>query len=160
MSPKKKNPRKPKAAAPAAGGPAAGAADHPPAPAPGGRTVSRTPVVLDDRRRWPVVVWIALTLVWALGSPLFFLLYLAEGFALLGQEEASASSLRVTGSYLLALLVCALVVPLAGTVAAAVLRRRIAAILFGVVLAGSGALLFTIAPPGEIAAALRGSFFG
>ncbi|MFC4562294.1 hypothetical protein ACFO4E_10550 [Nocardiopsis mangrovi] len=159
MSPKKKNPRKPKAA-PAAGPRTTGAADHPPAPAPGGRTVSRTPVVVDDRRRWPVAVWIGLTLVWALGSPLFFLLYLAEGFAMLAQEEITDAARRATASYLVALLACALVVPLAGAVAAAVLRRRIAAILFGVVLLGSGIALFSIAPPGEIAEALRGSFGG
>ncbi|GAA4936508.1 hypothetical protein GCM10023224_16700 [Streptomonospora halophila] len=118
--------------------------------------VSRTPVVLDDRRRWPVAVWAALTAVWTLGSLLFFVLFLAEGFAMLGETDDGAASagMRTAAWYLLGLVVCALVAPLAGAVWAALLRRRIAAILFTVALLLSGGALFSLDTPAGIAEAI------
>lgn len=121
--------------------------------------ISRTPVVLDDRRRWPVAVWTALAAVWVLGSLVFFVLFLAEGFALMGTAEgdraAGYASMNTAAWYLLGLVVCALLAPLTGTVWAALLRRRIAAILFGVALAASGILLFTLDSPAGIFTAIR-----
>ncbi|QBI54301.1 hypothetical protein [Streptomonospora litoralis] len=120
--------------------------------------VSRTPVVLDDRRRWPVAVWIALTCLWALGSLVFFGLFLAEGFALMGtqgrNQDSGFASMNTAAWYLLGLVVCALAVPLAGAVWALLLRRRIAAILFAVALALSAALLFSLDSPVGIAQAV------
>ncbi|MBV2363131.1 hypothetical protein ACFPZ0_13880 [Streptomonospora nanhaiensis] len=169
MSPKKRK-RRPAGRAPArTGAPAAATEDE----SPGGgaaadpraedggtaaprRRVSRTPVVLDDRRRWPVAVWIALSALWLLGSAVFFVLFLAEGFALLGQDpEQAAAGMRAAAWYLLCLLVCALGVPLAGAVAAALMRRRIAAILFAVALLLSAGLLFSLDSPAGMFQALR-----
>ncbi|WP_067974721.1 hypothetical protein [Nocardiopsis trehalosi] len=150
MSAKKKKPHRPRRAA-------APGADRPPAPGGAPRTAARTPVVVDEPRpRWPLALWAGLVLVWVAGSAVFLVLYLAEALYLLTEEVTDAGR-RAAGSYLLGLVVCALGAPLAGAVAAAVLRRRIAAILFGVALAVSALALFTVAPPGEVAAALTGS---
>ncbi|MDT0303752.1 hypothetical protein [Streptomonospora wellingtoniae] len=118
--------------------------------------VSRTPVVLDDRRRWPVAVWTALTAVWTLGSLAFFVLFLAEGFAMLGETDGGAASagMRTAAWYLLGLVLCALAAPLAGAVWAALLRRRIAAILFAAALLLSGGALFSLDTPAGIAEAI------
>ncbi|GAB3451107.1 hypothetical protein GCM10027570_27180 [Streptomonospora sediminis] len=121
--------------------------------------ISRTPVVLDDRRRWPAAVWTVLAAVWVLGSAVFFVLFLAEGFALVSaadsQHAAGFASMNTAAWYLLGLVVCALLAPLTGTVWAALLRRRIAAILFGAALAASGILLFTLDSPAGIFTAIR-----
>ncbi|MDA0563441.1 hypothetical protein LG943_03720 [Streptomonospora sp. S1-112] len=166
MSPKKRK-RRPAGRAPArAGAPAAATQDRDPdsaapaaPPAEDGaaaprRRVSRTPVVLDDRRRWPVAVWIVLAAVWLLGSPLFLVFFLAEGFALVG-EPAAGAGMRATAWYLLGLLVCALGVPLAGAAAAVLMRRRIAALLFGAALVVSAVPLFLLASPAELFDAVR-----
>ncbi|MUL40642.1 hypothetical protein FZ103_05515 [Streptomonospora sp. PA3] len=156
MSPKKKTKQtRPKAARTDAGsGTGSGAAAG--GPAAGGAKVSRTPVVLDDRRRWPVAVWTALAAVWALGSLVFFVLFLAEGFAVIsrGPGETAFASMSAASWYLLGLVVCALAAPLAGAVWAAVLRRRIAAILFTAALVCSAAVLFSLDSPAGIAQAI------
>lgn len=148
MSPKK---RKRKASGAADGGPQQRTRT-------GTRTVSRVPVVVDDRRRWPVAVWIAAVLAWLLGSALFFVLYLAEGFAMLGETQISDAARRTTAFYLLGLLGCALLVPLAAGTAAVLLRRRIAAIGFGAMLLASLAVLLFLASPGEFLGAIAGGF--
>lgn len=122
------------------------------------RTVSRTPVVLDAKPRWPVAVWASAAFVWFFGTVLFFILYLAEGFAMLGQKEVTDSARHATGWYLIGLLVCALLVPLGAGVAAAVMRRRIAAIGFTVALVVSAAVLLFLASPGEFAMGISGAF--
>ncbi|MFD0776648.1 hypothetical protein ACFQZ2_22175, partial [Streptomonospora algeriensis] len=117
--------------------------------------ISRTPLVLDDRRRWPAAVWTALASVWALGSPVFFVLFTAEGFALMRQESGgAAASMAVAAWYLLGLVVCALAAPLTGAVWAALLRRKVAAVLFTLALVLSGAALFSQETPVGIAATI------
>lgn len=120
----------------------------------------REPVVAAEPPRWPVVLWTVLTAVWVGGSGLFFVLYLAEGFALLGTEEITLAARRTTAGYLAAMVVCALVVPLAGALTALHLRRKVAAGMFAAVLAVSVVAVWALAPPGEIAAAIWAAFTG
>lgn len=122
------------------------------------RTISRTPVVLDDRRRWPLAVWTLLTLTWLLGTVVFFVLFLAEGFAMQTGSSSGDSAIRAAGGYLIGLLCCALLVPLAGTITAAVVRRRIAAILFGLVTLASAGALVPLGFPVDMISALAGAF--
>ncbi|MDA8370003.1 MAG: hypothetical protein M0026_09030 [Nocardiopsaceae bacterium] len=128
----------------------------PAAPQPRQRTISRTPVAIDERRRWPVALWSALTCAWLIGSPLFLVLYLAEGFALLNATEITDTARRTTALYLTGLVAAALGAPLAGALTAALLRRRIAAALFTLALLASAGALFTLASPAEILAGIRG----
>ncbi|PSK98907.1 hypothetical protein CLV63_104131 [Murinocardiopsis flavida] len=162
MSPKKKRKNRTTREGRTPTGPrneAAGPRDEPAAAEPATvRTVSRTPVVLDPEPRWPVAVWSAAAFVWLVGTALFFVLYLAEGFAMLGEAEVTDAARRATGWYLVGLLVCALVVPLGAGVAAALMRRRIAAIGFAVALVASAAVLFSLASPGEFAMGISGAF--
>ncbi|WP_157036322.1 hypothetical protein [Streptomonospora alba] len=174
MSPKKKAKRPGR---PAGGGPpqaptASGSRTAPrttsgeadaPAPAAAGRSgVSRVPVVLDDRRRWPAAVWTALASVWALGSLVCFVLFLAEGYALISQEPGTDAAAGMTAAawYLLGLVVCALGAPLAGAVWAALLRRKVAAVMFVLALVVSSAALFSMDTPAGIAAAIGNGIAG
>ncbi|MBB6171796.1 cation transport ATPase [Nocardiopsis mwathae] len=150
MSPKKKNTRKPRGRRPDPAAPTTPATD----PA---RPAARTPVVLEEPRRWPVAVWSLLTIAWLGGSALFFLLYLAEGFAMLNAEEVTDAARRTTAWYLVWLLVFALLVPLGGAAAAAALRRKVAAVMFTLALLLSGAVLFSLASPADMAAAIGGA---
>ncbi|GAA4901138.1 hypothetical protein [Streptomonospora salina] len=156
MSPKKKSKRPGRPAAPGPGpaesGPPAARRTGPATAAASG--VSRTPVVLDDRRRWPAAVWTALAAVWALGASVFFVLFLAEGFALISRDQGAGASMTAAAWYLLGLVVCALGAPVAGAVWAALLRRKIAAVLFSFALLVSAVALFSLDTPVGIAQAI------
>ncbi|KUP96901.1 hypothetical protein [Thermobifida cellulosilytica] len=122
--------------------------------APARAGVVRTPVVVEEPPpRWPLLVWAALVVVWVLGSLATFMRVLAA--AGMTPEELTDEVRAQAAWALLWLLVFALGTPLAGAVWAALLRRRVAAALFGCALAGSAVLLWLIAPPGEVWAALR-----
>ncbi|ASU86247.1 hypothetical protein CDO52_15095 [Nocardiopsis gilva YIM 90087] len=150
MSPKKKNPRTPRDRRTGPQAPRGTAT------APAARP-TRTPVAVDEPARWPVVVWCLLTAAWIGGSLVFFVLYLAEGFALLNAAEITDTARRATAWYLVGLLVCALVVPLAGAVAATVLRRKVAAVMFGLALLLSAALMYSLASPADLVSAIGGA---
>ncbi|MGI5121852.1 hypothetical protein ACQEU5_20290 [Marinactinospora thermotolerans] len=152
MSPKKKT-RRPRGATPTRK--QSGRA----APTPT-RTVRRDPVVVDIPARWPLLVWSALTLIWAGGSALFFVFYLAEAFAMLGAGEVGAGARRNAAWYLVLLVVCALIVPLCGVAVALRLRRRVAAAMFAVAALLSGAALLWLAPPAELLSAMSTAFTG
>jgi hypothetical protein len=120
----------------------------------------REPVVV-ERSRWPVLVWIVLAAVWAIGTPMFLVFLLAEAFAAADAQETSEELLRVLTGHLLGLVLCALAAPLAGTVTALVLRRRIAAVLFGACLLVSLVGLWVWwAPPWELIATLWSGLLG
>ncbi|GAA3765308.1 hypothetical protein [Salinactinospora qingdaonensis] len=133
----------------------------PATPIPQVRPVSRTPVVLDAPRRWPVVAWVVLASVWLLGSALFALLYLAEGLALVSAAatgSAGQQARQTTATYLAALVGCAVVVPLAGAVVGLWLRRWVAAGLFAAAVAFSALLLLSLASPLDILTAIGRAF--
>lgn len=138
MSPKKQKKRKRES------GRAAPPRSSPPVPA----AVARR----DLRRAAP---WAALALVWAAGTPLFLLFYLAEGFAAMAQEQVGPQELGAMRRYLAGLVVCAVAVPLGGAAAALWLGRRVIAGLFAAALAVSAAgVLWLAGGPAELAAAL------
>lgn len=166
MSPKKKSKNKRKTAArtataeTAAPGPAPARGAGGPLETPSRR---RTPVPLDEPKpRWPLALWTLLTLLWLGGTALFFILVLAEGLAMMDHQtpEQLAPSLRTTAWYLIGMLTCALAVPAAGAITAALLRRKIAAGLFTLATAASAITVFTLATPAEIIDALRGGLSG
>lgn len=105
-----------------------------------GLRVSRTPVVVEQRVRWPIAVWSLLTLIWALGTPMFLVFILAEGFWVQTQAEVPQESVTALRGYLVAMIVCALAAPLTGIGLALWLRRRLAAAMFGFALLASLAL--------------------
>ncbi|GAA3741229.1 hypothetical protein GCM10022205_29660 [Spinactinospora alkalitolerans] len=146
MAPKKKRGRSPTQARPTGEAPAVP------------RSVSRTPLVVEDRRRWPAAVWILLACAWLAGSPLFFVLYLAEGFAMLDTGEVTDAARRAAAWYLVWMLVFALLVPLGGAVAALWLRRRVAAAMFAAALALSAVVVFSLASPAELLGGIAGAF--
>ncbi|WP_046470567.1 hypothetical protein [Allosalinactinospora lopnorensis] len=152
MSPKKKNPRNR-----AQRNGTATSRTAPADPRSPGRP-SRTPVVLDDRRRWPLAVWTVLAVAWLGGSALFFVLYLAEGLNLLTSGEVTTEARRATAWHLIWLLVFALGTPLAGAITALVVRRKVAAAMFSAALLISAGALFSLAPPTEMLSAIRGAF--
>lgn len=141
MSPKKKKTRKPR--------PRTVRRD---APARAG--VVRTPVVVEEPPpRWPMLVWGTLVVVWVLGTLAAFMRVLASAGVM---PEDVTDEVRSHGAWaLLWMLVFALGTPLVGVVWAALLRRRVAAALFGCALLGSAAVLWLFAPPAEVWAALR-----
>ncbi|GAA1074584.1 hypothetical protein [Nocardiopsis composta] len=116
----------------------------------------RTPVPLDGPPRWPIALWSGLTALWLIGSALFFVLILAEGLALMGETDPAPDALHTTALYLLGLIVCALAVPAAGAVTAALLRRRIAAAMFALATTASAIALFSLGSPAQLLDALRG----
>ncbi|CAM4315728.1 hypothetical protein GCM10009799_24700 [Nocardiopsis rhodophaea] len=147
MSPKKKNPRTPRERR-------TGTRDTRRTAAADPARTARTPVAVEEPARWPVLVWCLLTAAWIGGSLLFFVLYLAEGFALLNAAEITDAARRATAWYLVGLVASALGVPVVGAVAAAVLRRRIAAVMFGLALLLSAAALFSLASPADLVSAI------
>ncbi|MFC7326981.1 hypothetical protein ACFQRF_04435 [Marinactinospora rubrisoli] len=114
--------------------------------------------MLDERRRWPFVVWPALTFAWLAGTAVFAVLWLAEGVQLLAMTEVTDAARRSAAWYLIWMLVCALLIPLAGGLVALRTRRRVAAGFFGVLLLLSVAGLWLVAPPSEYAGAIAGAF--
>jgi hypothetical protein len=125
--------------------------------------VGRTPVVLPDPPDRRITgLWVALTALWALGTPLALanLLFTAldtQEAALTAEPGAAPAQDLVSsvGNALIWVLLLALVVPAASAVAAALLRRRIAAIGFTAALAASAVPLFWVMPPAELWDALR-----
>ncbi|PDP89674.1 hypothetical protein CQJ94_00470 [Glycomyces fuscus] len=128
----------------------------------------RTPVVLSDPPdRRITALWVALTLVWLLGTPLALANLL---FVFMDLQEAvlhaapdappPQEGLDSVGDALVWVLVLALLVPAASAVAALVLRRKIAAIGFTAALAASALPLLWVMPPAELWDALRTHLFG
>ncbi|AAZ55568.1 hypothetical protein Tfu_1532 [Thermobifida fusca YX] len=115
--------------------------------------VSRTPLRVDEPPRWPMLVWSLLVVVWVLGSLTALMGVMASVTVLL--DDVTDQARRQGAWALVWLLGCGLGVPLVGTVWAALLRRRVAAALFGCAFVGSAVLLGLLASPGEIWAALR-----
>ena len=164
MSPKKRRQRRPRRGrGPAPGLTAREGAGASTAPGPG--RVSRTPVVVDAPRDWRITaLWLVPALLWGLGSPLALavLLFTTLDAAAVdpGDPAAAADAVDSIGTALIWLLVLALVVPALSAVAAAVLRRRIAAIGFTAALVVSAALVMWAMPPAELWDALRTHLFG
>ncbi|MEV2276889.1 hypothetical protein AB0I72_15040 [Nocardiopsis sp. NPDC049922] len=158
MSPKKRTRRKPQRPAPAAE--RATGEDA----LPRKRTLSRTPVVIDDPPdRRVTALWVVLTLVWLLGTPLAlvnltFVVMDAQEAAYTTPDPATggtpADLVTDVGNALVWVLVTALVVPAASAVAAVCLRRRIAAIGFATALVVSAVPLLVVMPPADLWQAL------
>ncbi|MFI6578579.1 hypothetical protein ACIBFB_22575 [Nocardiopsis sp. NPDC050513] len=158
MSPKKRTRRTPQRPAPATG---RTPGDD---PLPRKRTISRTPVVIDDPPdRRITALWVLLTLVWLLGTPLamvnlMFVVMDAQEAAYLAPDpttgNAPADLVTDVGNALVWVLVTALAVPAASTAAALWLRRRIAAIGFAAALAVSAVPLLVVMPPADLWQAL------
>lgn len=161
MSPKKRRKRRPgpdRTSAPERTGGAPEGADR--GKDPGTGKVSRTPLVVHDPPdRRITALWVVLGLLWGLGSPLALavLLFTTLDAAAVDPADPGAASRAVDsiGTALIWLLVLALVVPALSAVAAAVLRRKIAAIGFTTALVLSAALVFWAMPPAELWDALR-----
>ncbi|RKS08868.1 hypothetical protein DFP74_4591 [Nocardiopsis sp. Huas11] len=128
----------------------------------------RTPLVLPDPPdKRLTALWVALTVLWALGTPLALANLL---FAALDMQEAAlttgadptapAPDISSVGNALIWVLVLALVVPAASAVAAAILRRKIAAIGFTAALVVSAVPLFWVMPPPDLWDALRAHLSG
>lgn len=120
--------------------------------------VAREAAVLEDPRRWPLALWAVLVLVWLCGSALTFVLAMAEATYITSGAEVTTQSRRDVVGYLIGLLVFAVGSPLAGAITAAVLRRWIAATVFALALLASAGLLFWLAPPGQMLAAISGAY--
>lgn len=139
-----------------------------PGPLPPAASVSRTPVVVaepPDRRI--TALWVVLTLVWLLGTPLalanllFVFMDLQESVIHAAPDTpVPPESLDPVGNALVWVLILALAVPAASAVAALVLRRRIAAIGFTAALAVSALPLLWVMPPAELWDALTTHLFG
>ncbi|MFC7740334.1 hypothetical protein ACFQXA_04245 [Nocardiopsis composta] len=74
----------------------------------------------------------------------------------MGETDPAPDALHTTALYLLGLIVCALAVPAAGAVTAALLRRRIAAAMFALATTASAIALFSLGSPAQLLDALRG----
>ncbi|WP_053619359.1 hypothetical protein [Nocardiopsis sp. NRRL B-16309] len=127
----------------------------------------RTPVVLPDPPdRRITALWVALTVLWALGTPLalanllFAALDMQEAALATSGDPTAAPDLSAVGNALIWVLVLALLVPAASAVAAALLRRRIAAIGFTTALVVSAVPLFWVMPPPDLWDALRAHLSG
>jgi hypothetical protein len=168
VSPKKRKRRKDRPTAPAsATASSTREADAPPARTEG--RISRTPVVVaDPPDRRITLLWVVLTLVWALGTFLALANLLFTAMDLQDAAVAAADptapapqgAMDAVGNALVWVLVLALGVPLGGAVTALVLRRRIAAIGFTAALVLSAAPLLWVMPPAELWDALRAHFGG
>ncbi|TDQ44175.1 hypothetical protein [Actinorugispora endophytica] len=146
MSPKKKNPR----------GPRPRQRDGAGTPATAG-TAKRVPLVVEDPRpRWPLLLWGLLTILWVLGSLASFMMVLASAGVM--PEDVTDATRREGAWALVWLLLFALAVPLAGAAGAALLRRRVAAVMFVFALLLSAAGLWTVASPTALWEALSGGF--
>ncbi|MCY9783651.1 hypothetical protein KIK06_07065 [Nocardiopsis sp. EMB25] len=158
MSPKKRQRRKPRRATPW------------PTPAtdrgatPRERTVSRTPVVIDDPPdRRVTALWVVLTLLWLLGTPLALVNLVlvvtnAQTAALSTPGGPPADVVTDIGNGLVWVLIMALAVPAASAVTALILRRTIAAIGFTTALVVSAVPLLVIMPPADLWQALATHF--
>jgi hypothetical protein len=130
--------------------------------------VSRTPVVVaDPPDRRITALWVALALVWLLGTPLalanlLFVFMDLQDAVLHAAPDAPVpqEGLDSVGDALVWFLVLALLVPAVSAAAALVLRRRIAAIGFTAALAASALPLLWVMPPAELWDALRTHLFG
>ncbi|WP_026117285.1 hypothetical protein [Nocardiopsis alkaliphila] len=174
MSPKKRKRHKPNTHTPPQG---TEPGRVPPGTTPRKRPLQRTPVVVPsppDRRI--TALWVILWLLWALGTPLALAALLFAGLdtgidpadprlndpetapALL--HEHQQQTLRTIGNALLWLLAMAWAVPGIGTIAALLLRRKMAAIAFATALTLSVISILLLAPPGELLNALTTHLFG
>ncbi|MES0832909.1 hypothetical protein [Nocardiopsis tropica] len=168
MSPKKRKRRKDRPTTPvSAAAPRTREADAPPARTEG--RISRNPVVVaDPPDRRITLLWVVLTLVWALGTFLALANLLFTAMDLQDAAVAAADptapapqeAMDAVGNALVWVLVLALGVPAGGAVTALVLRRRIAAIGFTAALVLSAAPLLWVMPPAELWDALRAHFGG
>jgi hypothetical protein len=169
VSPKKRKRRKDRS--PGTAPAAAARTDQDPDRAPERTTgrISRTPVVIaDPPDRRITLLWVVLTLLWALGSFLALANLLFTAMDLQDAAVAAADptapapqeAMDAVGNALVWVLVLALGVPLGGAVTALVLRRRIAAIGFTAALVLSAAPLLWVMPPAELWDALRAHFGG
>lgn len=129
--------------------------------------INRTPVVIDDPPdRRITALWVALGLLWLLGTPLALANLLFEFMdlqeAVLSDPTAgpSAHSVDAVGNALIWVLALALLVPAASAAAALVLRRKIAAIGFTAALLVSALPLLWLMPPAELWDALSTHLFG
>ncbi|MGW9637280.1 hypothetical protein [Nocardiopsis alba] len=148
-----------------------------PGTTPDKRPLKRTPAVIaspPDRR--VTALWVLLWILWALGTPMALAALLFAGLDTgvdpmdprledpqTAQEviaEHTDRTMRAIGNALIWLLVFAWGVPALGTVCALALRRRMAAIAFGVALALSVTLLLLVAPPNELWDAVTAHLFG
>lgn len=157
MSPKKRKQRKPR-------NPARPEAAAPTGPRP---RASRTPVVVQDPPdRRITALWVLLTLLWALGTPLalanllFTTMDVQDAAHLADGPQDTTAAVDAVGDALVWLLVLALAVPAAAALAAALLRRKIAAIGFTAALAVSAVPLLWLMPPAELADALTAHLLG
>ncbi|WP_304455010.1 hypothetical protein [Nocardiopsis sp. YSL2] len=168
MSPKKRQRRKAAPQRPRTTGqdhsPASGQGDQ---PATGPRTDRTTPLVLPDPPDKRITaLWVALTVLWALGTPLalahllFTALDMQEAALAAGGDPTATPDLRAVGNALIWVLVLALAVPAASAAAAAILRRKIAAIGFTAALVVSALPLFWVMPPPDLWDALRAHLTG
>ncbi|MDT0331947.1 hypothetical protein [Nocardiopsis lambiniae] len=136
----------------------------PPAPAAGERKVSRTPVAVEDPPdRRVTALWVVLALLWGLGTPLALAILLfttLDAAAVDPTGPGAREAVDSIGNALIWLLVLALVVPASAAIAAAVLKRTIAAIGFTAALIVSAVPLFWVMPPAELWDALRTHLFG
>ncbi len=168
MSPKKRKRRRAQRPDTAPTAPPQGQSEPDPGPLPRTGSVSRTPVVVaDPPDRRITALWVVLTLVWLLGTPLalanllFVFMDLQESVIYAAPDAPVApESLEPVGNALVWVLVLALVVPAASAVTALVLRRRIAAIGFTAALVVSALPLLWVMPPAELWDALSTHLFG
>lgn len=139
------------------------------APTRPGARMSRTPVVVaDPPDRRITLLWVALTVLWVMGTflalaHLLFVVMDLQEAALAMEDPAApppADTLDAVGDALVWVLVFALAVPAAGAVTALVLRRRIAAIGFATALVVSAVPLLWVMPPAELWDALSTHFGG
>ncbi|GAB2486464.1 hypothetical protein [Nocardiopsis aegyptia] len=131
------------------------------------RPTNRTPVVLPDPPdRRITALWAALTALWALGTPLalanllFAALDMQEAALAAGGDPTATPDMSAVGNALIWVLILALLVPAASAVAAAILRRKIAAIGFTAALVVSAVPLFWVMPPPDLWDALRAHLTG
>ncbi len=118
----------------------------------------REPAVLGDPRRWPLVLWAILALTWILGSALTFFLAITQAAYITSGVEVTTQDQRDMVGYLAGLLIFALGTPLAGAITATVMRRRIAAVIFAVLLLATAGVLFWLIPPAAMLDATRGAY--
>lgn len=130
---------------------------------PGTRTISRTPVVIKDPPDRRITgLWVTMTILWALGTPvavayLLFIFLNMQDQMMNMQDPTGAppqDMLSSLGTALLWVLILGLLVPLASAVTALILRRKIAAIGFTAALALTALPLFLLMPPTELWQAL------
>ncbi|WP_017568879.1 hypothetical protein [Nocardiopsis halotolerans] len=166
MSPKKRKRRKP--GRPDTAQASAPAQDQAPDTTAPKANISRTPVVVTDPPdRRITALWVALTLLWLLGTPLalanllFSFMDLQDTLLQAAPDaQPPPESVDAIGNALIWVLLLALLVPAASAVAALFLKRRIAAIGFTAAFAVSAVPLLWAMPPAELWDALTTHLFG